>query len=98
MIEKLKQDIESGKVTKLMLIETDADIIKNNRDGMMYKVIRDIIRHDNNSFTLKTERCINHMPSGSYCDCEAYYTAFNFYDGKILKSNHSTYQIMNQAA
>ena len=93
-MNQLKKDIESGRVKELMLIKTDFDVIKSNRDAMIYKVPRKIVSHNKYTFSLETERCKYGKPLDEYCLCEAYYTAFNYYDGKILKSEVSTYKVI----
>lgn len=94
MKRNLKEDIRSGKITKLMLVSTDIDVIRENRDAMIYNVPREISNVYDDHFTLKTERCKDHMPTGIYEDLEAYYTAFSNYDGNILTSFYTVYQVL----
>lgn len=107
MIEKLKQDIMTGKIRSLTMVSTNIDTIRHNCYAMMFNVSREISRCDDDRFYLLTERCTPsysnyngtdyRMPDGSaatgnFVDCEAYYTAFDYYDGKVLKSGHTIYE------
>ena len=91
MIEKLKTDITGGKIAALKLINTDIEVIKNNRDGLMFGVYRDVNKISDDYFTLKT------WSNGKIVDCEAYYTAFDYYDGKFLKAGNTVYEVKQAA-
>ena len=87
----IKIDITAGKVTALKLIHTDIEVIRNNKYGLMFGVYRDINKVSDDYFTLKT------WAKGKIVDCEAYYSAFDYYDGKILKSRDTVYEVKQAA-
>ena len=80
MQDELMQDIQEGKIFGLRLIEHPIAIIQNNVDAEMFGIVREIIDCDKEKFFLKTKSI-----AGQYFDCEAYYAAFNYYDGDILR-------------
>ena len=103
MQRQLQKDIESGKIYGLRLIRVDNDVVHNNCYADMFDEIREITRSDSKRFFLKTRRKEPHylgyngvdyripdysIPSFEYTGCEAYYQAFSYYDGKILRAVH----------
>ena len=101
MIESLKKDIQEGKIWGLRLIKTPVEVIQDNSYAMMFNVVREITGFDDDKFFLKTKRNVpayyeyknydyqkpgGHVSSERYFDCEAYYQAFSYYDGDILRS------------
>ena len=80
MQDELMQDIRDGKVFGLKLIKHPVEVIENNRDHEMFGVAREIIAYDDEKFFLRTKSI-----AGRYIDCEGYYSAFNYYDGDILR-------------
>lgn len=90
----LKEDIRTGAIHFMCLVDTDTDVIRTNRDAMMFNVWRSVATITDDYFTLKTQSCVDGVPSGVWGECEGYYQAFVYYDGKILKSAHSVYECM----
>lgn len=86
MIEQLKNDVISGRINYLKLIDTDIEVIKDNKYAMMFGVYREVMNRNDNWFSLKT------YAHGIILEAEAYYTAFDYYDGTILKSGDTVYK------
>lgn len=102
MQRDLKKDIQSGKIAALCLVRTNNAVIRDNTYAQMYFVDREVCGFDDEKFYLKTKKMEPHYhtdaydgknyrkpdyatPDG-YFECEAYYAAFNYYDGDILRS------------
>lgn len=81
MQDQLRSDVENGIIAGLRLIKTDNEVIKSNRDADIYKVFRPIVASDENCFYVETKTA-----KGDYLDLEAYYGAFDYYDGDILRA------------
>ena len=97
----LKKDIQEGKIWGLRLIKTPTEVIRDNSYAMMFNIVREISGFDEKKFFLKTKRNVpsyfdyknyeyqkpdGYVTTDNYCECEAYYGAFNYYDGNILRS------------
>lgn len=89
----LHEDILTGKVTQFKLIATDIDVIRKNRDAMIYDTWRSVSSLTDDYFSLKTQRCKDGEKIDQWENCEAYYTAFDYYDGTILKAGHTIYEV-----
>jgi hypothetical protein len=81
MIEELKKDIQSKRIKGLKLIKTPVEVIRNNVHAEIYKAPRRVVMPGKNLFYLET-RCAD----GSFYCAEAWYDAFDYYDGKILRN------------
>lgn len=102
MQRDLKKDIQSGKIAALRLVKTKNAVIRDNLYAQMYFADREVCGFDNEKFYLKTKKMEPHYHTGAYdgknyrkpdysisdgyCECEAYYAAFSYYDGDILRS------------
>ncbi len=85
MIESLKKDIREGKIWGLKLVKHPCEVIRNNTHGDIFNIVREIVDADDQCFYLRTN--CRHADGKAYLyDCEAYYEAFSYYDGDILRS------------
>lgn len=92
-MRSLKEDIMSGTISYMRLLETDISVIKANRDAMIYNTWRSVSSLTDDYFSLKTQRCKDGEKIDRWENCEAYYTAFDYYDGTILKAGHTIYEV-----
>ena len=97
MNNDFKNDIQSGSIKSLKLICTDNDVIRSNRDAMIFNIERPITKIEENRFWLRTALCKDGAPTGRYEDIEAWYGAFSFYD-KDTGELKSEMQIQNPAS
>lgn len=92
MLEQLKADAESGKIWGLRLVKSPVAVIEDNVYADMFGVVREIVKVTKDGFSLRTKR--NDI-SGE-CDCEAYYGAFSYYDGDILRAVDHYSSVVNE--
>ena len=101
MKEQLINDIKEGKIWGLRLIKTPTEVIRDNSYAMMFNIVREISGFDEEKFFLRTKRNVpcyidyknyeyqkpNGYVSTDECyEAEAYFQAFEYYDGDILRS------------
>lgn len=102
MQRDLKKDIQSGRIAGLNLVKVKNEVIMDNSYAQMYFVDREVCGFDDEKVYLKTRKMEPHYHTNAYdgknyikpdyatpdgyFECEAYYSAFNYYDGDILRS------------
>lgn len=102
MQNEFKKDLQDGKIFGLRLVKTPSEVFENNVYGKMFIQTREITGFDEEKFFLKTKRMTPCFYPGSYdglnykmpdygkpngyVECEAYFNAFDYYDGDILRS------------
>lgn len=111
IIEQFKHDIQNGTVKALKLIKEPTEVIRNNCYALIFDTIRPIVKFDDKRFYLRTQLMnagyssyngIDYMipdrcePTGKYEDLEAYYDAFDYYDGEILRKTEVFSSVNNQ--
>ena len=82
MLEQLKIDINEGKIWGLRLVKSPVAVIEDNKYADMFGIVREIVNPTDDGFSLKTKR----NDICGWCECEAYYSAFSYYDGDILRA------------
>lgn len=100
MQEQLMQDIQNHKIWGVRLIKTPIEAIRSNAYADAFMVPREIIDYDEEKFYVKTRRNIPYRShyngidyvsphckekTDQYEACEGYYSAFDYYDGNILR-------------
>lgn len=88
-IDDFKQDIKSGKIKALAMLDVHTQVIKDNAYAQMYLAIRKIMNVYDDYFTLET-----YYNDGTQTECEAYYNAFTNYTGNSVSNEHVFYQII----
>lgn len=111
MIDRLKEDIQSGVIKSLRLVKVHNEAIRNNCYALIFDIVRPISFVDDKKFYLKTQKVrygytnydgINYRlpdryePTNEFADCVAYYDAFDYYDGKILRKTESFSAVVDQ--
>lgn len=101
MIDQLKTDIQTHKLMGLKLMKTGIDVTKHNVYADIFDKYLPITGFDEEKFYLEArlnipvqkdydgrnyKEPIDHISTDICETLEAYYEAFNFYDGHILRS------------
>ena len=107
----LKKDIQEGKIWGLRLIKTPVEVIRDNSYAMLFNMVREISGFDDEKFFLRTkqnnpvyydyknydyQKPNGYVSGDEYCECEAYYRAFNYYDGNILRASEYFSSCINE--
>lgn len=101
MLEQFMQDLHDGKIWGLRLVKTPINAIHNNAYGDIFGIPRQIVKSDNEKFYMLSRRNKPYFSGYNgidyvephckektdiYAKTEAYYSAFNYYDGCTLQS------------
>ena len=83
MNEAFKNDILSGRIKSIRLVDTPNPGLRANRDALIFNTYNPIVKTEDDKFLVRIRRCLNGVPVNEYDLAEAYYSAFSFYDADL---------------